>query len=210
VHLIGPLYEMTLDAYVPIAEAAASGGCDGIHVRAHQVGAGALLDAIRAIRSRLPNATVIVNDRLDLALLGDAAGVQLGEQSINPTDARALCGDRLLIGRSIHDLRGAQQAEREGADYLLAGHIYDTPSKAGQPGRGLPWLADICHGVAIPVIALGGISVERIPQIVAAGAYGVAMGREILHANSSSDAAKNACSYFDNQNQREELPHATG
>ncbi len=73
-------------------------------------------------------------------------------------------------------------ASEAGADYLLAGHIFDTPSKQGTPGRGLDWLAELAAAVQVPVIALGGITKDRIPAVLAAGAYGVALGRELLCA----------------------------
>jgi thiamine-phosphate diphosphorylase len=187
---------MDLDTYLEVAESAARGGCDAIHIRAPQVAAGRLLQSIRDLRERLPGAMVIVNDRLDLALLGQAQGVQLGENSVAPSDARLLCGDRLLIGRSIHDSDGARRAEREGANYLLAGHVFATPSKPGLPGRGLEWLAGVTQAVSIPVIALGGINIERVPEVLAAGAYGVAMGRELLHADNPTEIASAAQQIF--------------
>ena len=69
----------------------------------------------------------------------------------------------MLIGRSVHDTAGACAAADAGASYVLASHIFDTPSKDGTPGRGLGWLSELAAAVAVPVIALGGITVERVP-----------------------------------------------
>jgi thiazole tautomerase (transcriptional regulator TenI) len=121
-----------------------------------------------------------------------AAGVQLGERSFQVADARLVLDEHVIVGRSIHDLEGALGAAEAGADYLLAGHIFDTPSKAGTPGRGLDWLAEVTASVATPVIALGGITRERIPQVLEAGAHGVAVGRELLQAGNTSAAAAQA------------------
>ncbi|MGH9176827.1 MAG: thiamine phosphate synthase, partial [Vicinamibacterales bacterium] len=106
------------------------------------------------------------------------------------TEARQIVGDRLLVGRSVHDINGARRAEDDAADYALAGHVFDTESKAGEPGRGLEWLARLCAAVEIPVIALGGITVGRIPLVIRAGAHGVAIGRELLQAADPEEVAR--------------------
>jgi thiamine-phosphate diphosphorylase len=189
-HLIGPLVVDPAD-YPRIAAAAARGGCDAIHVRLPRGVTAETLTTVRAIQAAV-HTTVIVNDRLDVALVSGAGGVQLGEQSITVAEARRLLPDDVLIGRSVHDLDGARQAAKSGASYLLAGHIFDTDSKAGTPGRGLDWLAALVAAVEIPVIALGGITVERIPAVMVAGAYGVALGRELLLADDPAQAARSA------------------
>ena len=129
-----------------------------------------------------PGCMVIVNDRVDVTMLTGADGVHLGERSVSVTAARSLVGPDRLIGRSIHDLEGARLAEQAGVNYLLAGHVFETASKPDQPGRGLKWLADVCNAVSIPVIAIGGISVSRVMDVMAQGAWGIAVGREILDA----------------------------
>jgi thiazole tautomerase (transcriptional regulator TenI) len=189
-HLIGPLVVDPAD-YPRIAAAAARGGCVAIHVRFPRGVTAETLAMVRAVQSAVQT-TVIVNDRLDVALVTGAGGVQLGEQSFTVAEARRLLPDDVLIGRSVHDLDGARDAAAAGASYLLAGHIFDTDSKAGAPGRGLEWLAALVAAVEIPVIALGGITVERIPEVMAAGAYGVALGRELLLADDPELAARAA------------------
>src|SRR5690606_21125990 len=106
-------------------------------------------------------AALFVNERLDIAMLTEADGVQLGETALNPVDARALLGSGALIGRSIHDVAGAVRAAQLGADFVIAGHIYDSASKAGSQGRGAAFLKEIVDVCPIPVIAIGGISPER-------------------------------------------------
>lgn len=182
-HLIGPLHIVPPEDYVEIARQAASGGCDGIHLRVHELRGGDLLQLAIALNRELDafaRVKLIINDRVDVAQLADADGLQLGERSFETGQARTIVSDRMLIGRSVHDLDGALRAEAAGASYLLAGHVYDTPSKAGQPGRGLAWLEEITRAVTIPAIAIGGITQERVPEVLEAGAYGVAMGRELL------------------------------
>lgn len=192
-HLVGPLDVVPDDAYVEVAIAAARGGADAIHVRLPGRPAADILTIARGLLDRLPaNVAVIVNDRLDVALASGAAGVQLGERGLPVADARAIAGDRLLIGQSIHDVAGARQAAAGHADYLLAGHIYATDSHAGEPGRGIAWLAEVAAAVPTPVIAIGGITVGRVPDALDAGAWGVALGREILLAGDPAAAARAA------------------
>jgi thiamine-phosphate diphosphorylase len=191
-HLIGPLGGLSAGEYVAVAASAVLGGVDAVHVRMPGAATADLLGVARSLRDCIGGAALIVNDRLDVALITGAGGVQLGERSFTVADARTLLGRDALIGRSVHDLAGALQAESSGADYLLAGHVYDTPSKAGTPGRGLEWLARMTAVITIPVIALGGISIERIPDVIEAGAHGVAMGRELSGAGVPSDVAEEA------------------
>lgn len=192
-HLIGPL-AIALADYPRIAGAAARGGCDGIHLRLPGGAAADLLSLARTIRDTIPNASLIVNDRVDVALVAGADGVQLAERAFSVEDARRILPDDVMIGRSVHDVAGARVAADAGADYALAGHVFDTPSKDGTPGRGLDWLAAVAASVSIPVIALGGISVERIPAVIDAGAYGVALGRELLLAHDPETTARAAAS----------------
>jgi thiamine-phosphate diphosphorylase len=135
-----------------------------------------------------------VNDRVDVAVLASAAGVHLGELSIPVGDVRGLLGESMLAGRSVHDLGGAVQAQFDGADYLIAGHVFDTQSKDGQPGRGLDWLEAICDAVQIPVIAIGGIDLGNAAEVLNRGAYGLAMGRGILEASSPEETARKLAS----------------
>jgi thiamine-phosphate diphosphorylase len=196
-HLIGPLGALALPEYVEVAAAAVLGGVDAVHARLPEGDTTDLLWLARSLRARIGTAALLVNDRLDIAQLAWADGVQLGERSFRVEDARSLLGADPLVGRSVHDLDGARAAEQDGADYLLVGHIFDTPSKAGTPGRGLDWLQQVAAEVSTPVIALGGITTERIPSVLACGAYGVALGRELLLAPDPAAAATLAQQAFD-------------
>jgi thiamine-phosphate pyrophosphorylase len=122
---------------------------------------------------------VLVNDRLDVALAANAAGVHLGENSL-PLEAvsgwrRASGRLDFLIGVSCHSLEAARAAERGAADYIFFGPVFETPSKAafGAP-QGIESLREICTAVQIPVLAIGGINLENARACLAAGAAGVA------------------------------------
>jgi thiamine-phosphate diphosphorylase len=192
-HLIGPLGVARPVDFLGIATRVAAGGCDAVHLRAHGFSGGDVLRLALSLRRELsayPDTRLFINDRLDVAMLCKADGVQLGERGFEVEEARRLVGGRMVVGRSVHDIDGAVYAEKAGADFLLAGHIYDTPSKEGEPGRGLEWLAGIASAVEIPTIAIGGITADRLPEVLAAGAYGVALGRELLSADDPKAASE--------------------
>lgn len=123
---------------------------------------------------------ILVNDRLDVALAAQAGGVHLGEKSLPPQEAQRLVKSLrrekdFLIGVSCHSLETAKAAERDGADYLFFGPVFATPSKAayGAP-QGLKRLAEVCRAVALPVLAIGGITLENVEDCFSAGAAGIA------------------------------------
>jgi thiamine-phosphate pyrophosphorylase len=118
---------------------------------------------------------IVINDRLDVAMAAGAHGVHLGVNSVSPEVVRRQVGKDFLIGVSCHSLEEALTAEAGGADYILLGPIFDTPSKRryGLP-LSLDKLSEVTRRSAIPVLALGGISVERVKACLKAGATGVA------------------------------------
>ena len=116
---------------------------------------------------------VLISSRCDIALASGAAGVNLPERDISVKDARTLLGQR-LIGRSVHSLQSALDAERDGADFVLFGPVWPSESHAGTPPQGLDALAAVAHAVRIPVLAIGGVTDERIAECDAAGAAGYA------------------------------------
>jgi len=126
------------------------------------------------------NARIVVNDRLDVALALGAAGVHLGTQSMPPQAVRE-CLNRdfasrdFLVGVSCHSLDEALKAQTAGADYLLLGPVFNTPSKLPYgPPLGLATLMKVTARITIPILALGGITVERVKPCLEAGAAGIA------------------------------------
>ncbi len=200
-HLIGPL-AVSPDAFPAIAAAAVRGGCGAVHIRMPGCATADVLSSVRAIRRDIGNALVIVNDRLDIALIAGADGVQLGERGFSVEDARSILREGMLVGRSVHDVTGGQAASVAGADFVVAGHVFDTPSKQGIPGRGLEWLASLVAAVPVPVIALGGITIERIPDVLATGAHGVSVGRELLLSDDPESSARHIRSVIDDATNR--------
>jgi thiamine-phosphate pyrophosphorylase len=160
---------------------AAAAGVTWIQIREKDLEGAALVELTRfAIdETHGTSARVLVNDRLDVALAANAAGIHLGEKSLPlgvVTEWRRSTGrSDFLIGISCHSLEFAREAERGGADYLFFGPIFATPSKAvfGAP-QGIERLREVCASVAIPVLAIGGVNLENTADCLAAGAAGIA------------------------------------
>jgi thiamine-phosphate pyrophosphorylase len=125
---------------------------------------------------------ILVNDRLDAAIAEQAGGVHLGENSLPAAEAKHLVrsspiarAHEFLIGVSCHSLEAAQSAASAGANYVFFGPVFATPSKSayGAP-QGLERLAEVCDSITIPVLAIGGITLENAPVCFSAGASGIA------------------------------------
>ena len=139
--------------------------------------------------SNLPS-FLFVNDRLDIALAVPSAGVQLGQGSLPVSAARAL-NPLWWIGKSVHDLAEAEAARTEGADYLVVGPVFATASHPGHTPMGLAGLEQIVAAAeARPVIAIGGISADRVREVRASGAYGVAAIRALWDDAEPEKAAR--------------------
>ena len=120
-------------------------------------------------------ARVVVNDRVDIALATRAHGVHLRADSISAVQVRQLAPAGFLVGRSVHTRSEAVIAARSGVDYLAAGTVYPTPSKPeGSPLLGLAGLSELVRAVDIPVLAIGGVVADKVRDIAASGAAGVA------------------------------------
>ena len=118
----------------------------------------------------------IINDNTDLAGHVNADGIHIGQNDISVKEARRILGDNFSIGVTVSNVQEAKLAELEGADYLGCGHIYQTTTKKKTtPPIGLRGLKQVIDTVPIPVIAIGGITFERIPDVLATGVSGVAM-----------------------------------
>jgi thiamine-phosphate pyrophosphorylase len=168
-------------------------GLPAVQVREKDLGAAELAALCRRLRvpTRERGALLIVNDRVDVALAVGADAVQRTGASLAVDDIRAITGPRLRIGASVHSLDDAVDAEAKGADWIVFGPVYDTPSKRryGAP-QGLDALAKVTGRVRLPVIAIGGVTPERVREVRAAGAHGVAAIAAILNAPSPADAVR--------------------
>jgi len=168
-------------------------GLPAVQVREKDLGAGDLAFLCRRLLApaRDVGAMLVVNDRVDVALAVGAGAVQRTHVSLPVDDIRAIAGRRLRIGSSVHSLQDAVDAELKGADWVTYGPVYETPSKRPYgPPQGLDRLAEVARGLRIPVIAIGGITPERVKEVREAGARGVAAISFILAADSPADATR--------------------
>jgi len=173
-----------------VAQQLAAGGGAQLAFHARGRGLSGLDHYDLAVRlSACPPARLYVNDRLDVALAVGAAGVQLGQGSVPPADARRLNAG-WWIGKSVHDLREAEAAHAGGADYLLVGPVFPTATHPDRAPLGSARLKEIV-GLGLPVVAIGGVTPERIPELMAEAAiHGVAAIRALWHAADPADAAR--------------------
>jgi thiamine-phosphate pyrophosphorylase len=164
--------------HAEIARMAIAGGADVIQLRDKKLGGKELLHCAIEIReiARNAGALFLVNDRLDIALASGADGVHLGQEDLPARNVRAICPPGFIIGVSAGTVDEALQAERDGADYIGLGPVFNTASKddAG-PVCGLGTLKEVKKCVSIPVIAIGGISSANAKDVILSGADGLAV-----------------------------------
>jgi thiamine-phosphate pyrophosphorylase len=124
---------------------------------------------------------VIVNDRVDVALLASASGVHLGQTDLPPADARRIFGADRIVGFSTHNFEQAIEADKLPVDYIAVGPIFATSTKQNpDPVVGLSILSEICRAVHKPVVAIGGINLEHAKDVFEAGAASLAVIRDLL------------------------------
>ncbi len=166
---------VVLDCLVEQARQAVVAGLDLVQVREPDLDGGFLLQIVRALLETVRGSAtrVVVNERLDVALAAGAHGVHLRADSMEAAAVRRLAPRGFLVGRSVHAAHEAQVAGP--VDYLVAGTIWSTPSKpAGHPLLGVDGLARVVSGSAVPVLGIGGVNLERVPDLATAGAAGFA------------------------------------
>jgi thiamine-phosphate pyrophosphorylase len=143
------------------------------------------------------NARIFVNERADIAIMADAAGVHLPEMGINIFEAKRIAQNK-LAGISCHSIIAARRAEEDGADYIFFGPIFETESKrAFGPPLGLDTLREVCKEISIPIFAIGGITPDRAFSCREMGAHGVAVIGALTDAKNLSNIVKEFQSALD-------------
>jgi thiamine-phosphate pyrophosphorylase len=166
-------------------------GVDVIQIRDKQADAGLLIDRCRKATEALANrpTRLIVNDRLDIALVSQANGIHVGQEDISVTDIRKLCGLRLSIGLSTHNLSQLKQAEELQPDYIGCGPTFASTTKSFDRFAGLEFLLEASH-TCLPAFAIGGITLERLSSVLATGIQRVAVAGDIDQAADPYQQAK--------------------
>ena len=125
---------------------------------------------------------LIIDDRLDICLAVDAAGLHIGDDELPVSVARKVLGPEKILGVTAKTVKRALEAEEAGADYLGTGAIFPTTTKENAPITLISTLKTICQTVAIPVVAIGGLTSENIDQLIGTGIAGVAVVRDLMQA----------------------------
>jgi len=170
---------------------AVGGGVNVVQLREKDLAAAQLVplaDRLRAITQ--DKALLIVNTRLDVALVCGADGVHLPERGPSVAATHRLAGDGFIIGRSVHSAEEAAKAQEEGADYVQVGAIFPSRSHPGQTPAGLGLLETVAARVTIPIVAVGGITAGNVGQVMQAGARGIAVISAILDSSSPGAATR--------------------
>ncbi|HLW70947.1 MAG TPA: thiamine phosphate synthase [Candidatus Binataceae bacterium] len=169
---------------VTLARLLLDAGASVLQLRLKEAGARDFLSAARAIvaLAHEREACLIVNDRVDIAILAGADGVHLGQQDLPLEAARRLVGADRIIGISTHTVEQARVAEVGGADYIGFGAIYSGGLKNVQNAQGLERLREVRDAVQMPIVAIGGITEATIPAVLAAGADAAAIITDVVHA----------------------------
>jgi thiamine-phosphate pyrophosphorylase len=179
-------------APLDLARAYVDGGVRFLQVRGKALSSAALLDVAAAVvaLARPYEALVVVNDRADVAVVAGASGVHVGQDDLSPDDARAVVGSDRLVGVSTHTPAQIERAAASSADYLAVGPVFGTRTKdTGYAPVGLD-LVRLAAASGKPVVAIGGITLARAPEVIAAGAASLAVISDLLaHGDPREGAA---------------------
>jgi len=182
------LYAITDERFHPgrdmleVMEEALQGGADCIQLRDKSSSKKEILRKAKALRelTRRYGALFIVNDHIDVALASDADGVHLGQDDLPLVEARKLMKDK-VIGISTHSIEQAREAERNGADYIGVGPVFATQTKADVvPPVTLSYVRQVAAEIRIPFVAIGGIKLHNVEEVLAAGATRICAVSEIV------------------------------
>ena len=169
-----------------------AGGCRLVQLREKSLPPAELYPIARELRRRCREAgcLFIVNDRVDLALAVEADGVHVGQDDLPAREARRLLRPGMLLGVSTHDEHQARRARDDGADYVALGSMFPTGSKPGFQLVGPELLRRVRPEIAVPLVAIGGITVDNIAEVVRAGADAVAVISAVCAAPDPAAAAR--------------------
>lgn len=189
-------------SHAALARLAVAGGADCVQYREKRpLTTRELMDAAQEMLTACEEvgATLVVDDRADVALSVGAPAVHLGRNDLDVAIARTILGPDAMIGGTANSYEEASRVWTTGVDYMGIGPVYGTRSKANPaPVMGLETLERICRDCPVPVIAIGSITAERIPDVIAAGAHGVAILSAIVAADDPRTATRRCREAIDN------------
>ena len=179
-------------ALAQVVEEVLRGGATFLQLREKELDREAILAEAREIqaiaaRYRVP---FVINDSVDIALACDADGVHVGQTDLMGRDVRALIGPDKILGITANTVELAVAAEKAGADYIGAGAVFGTTTKQNAKNLSLDTLKAICQAVSIPVVAIGGINADNLPQLAGTGAAGAAVVSALFAQKDPEEAAR--------------------
>jgi len=178
---------------VPLLQRVLTAGVSAIQLRERDLSARELVTLAREVQAVTASrrSQLLINDRIDVALALEGVGVHLRSNSLPVSVARQLLGAQRLLGISVHAVEEVLSAQSQGADYIVLGPIYETPSKQMfGPPLGIYTLEKACRLVRIPIIGIGGVTTARAREMRRAGAFGVAVITAVLGAADVESATR--------------------
>ena len=183
-YLVTNRYQDSLESFLEKVETACRSGVTIIQLREKNLTTNQYYQLAKQVKEITDayQVPLIIDDRLDVCLAVDAAGLHIGDDELPVSVARKVLGPEKILGVTAKTLKRALEAETWGADYLGTGAIFPTTTKENAPITLISTLKTICQTVAIPVVAIGGLTSENIDQLIGTGIAGVAVVRDLMQA----------------------------
>jgi len=183
-YLVTNRYQDSLESFLEKVETACRSGVTIVQLREKNLTTNQYYQLAKQVKEITDayQVPLIIDDRLDVCLAVDAAGLHIGDDELPVSVARQVLGPEKILGVTAKTIKRALEAETSGADYLGTGAIFPTTTKENAPITLISTLKTICQTVAIPVVAIGGLTSENIDQLAATGIAGVAVVRDLMQA----------------------------
>lgn len=183
-YLVTNRYQDSMESFLEKVETACRSGVTIVQLREKNLTTNQYYQLAKQVKEITDayQVPLIIDDRLDVCLAVDAAGLHIGDDELPVSVARQVLGPEKILGVTAKTVKRALEAEEGGADYLGTGAIFPTTTKENAPITLIPTLKTICQRVAIPVVAIGGLTSENIEQLMDTGIAGVAVVRDLMQA----------------------------
>ena len=183
-YLVTNRYQDSLESFLEKVETACRAGVTIVQLREKNLTTNQYYQLAKQVKEITDayQVPLIIDDRLDVCLAVDAAGLHIGDDELPVSVARKVLGPEKILGVTAKTVKRALEAEEGGADYLGTGAIFPTTTKENAPITLISTLKTICQRVAIPVVAIGGLTSENIDQLMGTGIAGVAVVRDLMQA----------------------------
>lgn len=183
-YLVTNRYQDSVESFLEKIETACRSGVTIVQLREKNITTNQYYQLAKEVKEITDayQVPLIIDDRLDVCLAVDAAGLHIGDDELPVSVARKVLGSEKILGVTAKTVKRALEAEESGADYLGTGAIFPTTTKENAPITLISTLKIICQRVAIPVVAIGGLTSENIAQLIGTGIAGVAVVRDLMQA----------------------------